>query len=55
MFKLKAWRQFDLNRSGFIEANEFLEFLRYIIQKKTINKISEEKLKEYSECLVCFI
>ncbi|GAA38966.2 calbindin-32 [Clonorchis sinensis] len=50
---MRIWKQFDKDRSGFIEADELKEFLRHLLkQAKPNEEIDEEKLLEYTSSIL---
>ncbi|OON21916.1 EF hand [Opisthorchis viverrini] len=50
---MRIWKQFDKDRSGFIEADELKEFLRHLLKKAKPNEeIDEAKLQEYTSSIV---
>ena len=52
IFFWKVWRRFDSNGSGYIEADELQEFIKYLLSQKTQDIISNEKLLEYTDSIV---
>ncbi|TGZ58805.1 hypothetical protein CRM22_009430 [Opisthorchis felineus] len=50
---MRIWKQFDKDRSGFIEADELKEFLRHLLKKAKPNEeIDEAKLMEYTSSIL---
>ncbi len=49
---MRVWKEFDVDCSGYIEADELKEFIKELIIKKTKTTISEEKLIEYADTIV---
>ncbi|KER28675.1 hypothetical protein T265_04546 [Opisthorchis viverrini] len=50
---MRIWKQFDKDRSGFIEADELKEFLRHLLKKAKPNEeIDEAKLQEYTSSIL---
>jgi Ca2+-binding EF-hand superfamily protein len=50
---MKVWKQFDVDCSGYIEADELKQFVKTLLTKRQGNKITEEKLIEYTDTIVC--
>jgi Ca2+-binding EF-hand superfamily protein len=50
---MKVWKQFDIDCSGYIEADELKQFIKILLNKRQGNKTSEEKLIEYTDAIVC--
>jgi len=50
---MKVWKQFDIDCSGYIEADELKRFIKALLNKRQGNKITEEKLIEYTDTIVC--
>ncbi len=49
----KIWQEFDVDKSGFIEANEIQNFVRKMFERRSkTNDIAEKKIIEYSQALV---
>lgn len=50
----QIWREYDSDNSGYIEADELKNFLRDLLREaKKINDVSEDKLIEYTDTMVC--
>lgn len=49
---MKVWKQFDVDCSGYIEADELKQFVKALLNKRQGSKISEEKLIEYTDTIV---
>ncbi|XP_063217239.1 calbindin-32 [Bacillus rossius redtenbacheri] len=50
---MKIWREYDLDGSGYIEADELKNFLRDLLKEaKKINDVSEDKLIEYTDTML---
>nr|QQY02513.1 calbindin [Cryptocotyle lingua] len=50
---MRIWKQFDKDRSGFIEADELKEFLRHLLERaKPDEAIDEAKLIEYTASIL---
>lgn len=50
----QIWREYDSDNSGYIEADELKNFLRDLLKEaKKINDVSEDKLIEYTDTMVC--
>lgn len=53
-FCFQIWREYDTDNSGYIEADELKNFLRDLLKEaKKINDVSEDKLIEYTDTMVC--
>uniref|UniRef100_M3YX41 Calbindin 2 n=1 Tax=Mustela putorius furo TaxID=9669 RepID=M3YX41_MUSPF len=50
-FPLQAWRKYDTDRSGYIEANELKGFLSDLL-KKANRPYDEPKLQEYTQTIL---
>lgn len=50
---MKVWKQFDKDCSGYIEADELKQFIKTLITAQKGNKVTEEKLIEYTDTIVC--
>ncbi len=50
---MRVWKQFDTDCSGYIEADELKQFIKTLLTKLQGNKITEEKLIEYTDTMVC--
>ncbi|CAH8667011.1 unnamed protein product [Dicrocoelium dendriticum] len=48
---MRVWKQFDADRSGYIDKNELRDFLRHLISRSNVN-VTEEKLDEYASTLL---
>lgn len=51
---MKVWKQFDTDCSGYIEADELKQFIKALLNRRQGNKVTEEKLIEYTDTIVCF-
>lgn len=50
---MKVWREFDKDRSGYIEADELKNFLLHLLkQSKRENDVSEEQLITYTDTVL---
>ena len=49
---MKVWKQFDIDCSGYIEADELKQFIKTLLNKRQGNKVTEEKLIEYTDSIV---
>jgi Ca2+-binding EF-hand superfamily protein len=49
---MRVWKQFDVDCSGYIEADELKQFVKTLLSKRQGSKISEEKLIEYTDSIV---
>eukprot|EP00105_Crassostrea_gigas_P030463 XP_011452774.2 PREDICTED: calbindin-32 isoform X2 [Crassostrea gigas] len=50
---MKVWREFDKDRSGYIEADELKNFLLHLLkQSKRDNDVSEEQLITYTDTVL---
>ncbi|KDR22249.1 calbindin-32 isoform X2 [Zootermopsis nevadensis] len=50
---MKIWREYDIDGSGYIEADELKNFLRDLLKEaKKINDVSEDKLIEYTDTML---
>ncbi len=50
---MKVWKQFDTDCSGYIEADELKQFIKALLNRRQGNKVTEEKLIEYTDTMVC--
>lgn len=50
---MKVWKQFDTDCSGYIEADELKQFVKTLLNRRQGNKVTEEKLIEYTDTIVC--
>jgi Ca2+-binding EF-hand superfamily protein len=50
---MKVWKQFDTDCSGYIEADELKQFIKTLLNQRQGSKITEEKLIEYTDTIVC--
>ena len=50
---MKVWKQFDTDCSGYIEADELKQFIKELLTKRRGTKITDEKLIEYTDTIVC--
>ena len=50
---MKVWKQFDTDCSGYIEANELKQFVKVLLNKRQGANLTEEKLTEYTDTIVC--
>ena len=49
---MKVWKQFDVDCSGYIEADELKQFVKVLLSRRQGNKVPEEKLIEYTDSIV---
>ena len=49
---MKVWKQFDVDCSGYIEADELKQFVKGLLNRRQGNKVPEEKLIEYTDTIV---
>ncbi|XP_066900895.1 calbindin-32 isoform X1 [Halyomorpha halys] len=49
---MKIWREYDMDGSGYIEADELKNFLRDLLKEAKINDVSEDKLIEYTDTML---
>lgn len=49
---MKVWKQFDVDCSGYIEADELKQFVKVLLNRRQGNKVPEEKLIEYTDTIV---
>ncbi|KAL5273062.1 CALB1 family protein [Megaselia abdita] len=50
---MKIWREYDVDNSGYIEADELKNFLRDLLKEaKKINDVSDDKLIEYTTTML---
>lgn len=52
---MKVWKQFDADCSGYIEADELKQFIKALLTKRQGTNITEEKLIEYTDTIVCYV
>lgn len=50
---MRVWKQFDTDCSGYIEADELKQFIKILLNKRQGSQLSEEKLIEYTDTIVC--
>jgi Ca2+-binding EF-hand superfamily protein len=50
---MKVWKQFDTDCSGYIEADELKQFIKALLTKRQGTNLTEEKLIEYTDTIVC--
>lgn len=51
---MKVWKQFDTDCSGYIEADELKQFIKELLTKRRGTQITDEKLIEYADTIVCW-
>ncbi|CAF0942758.1 unnamed protein product [Adineta ricciae] len=49
---MKVWKQFDTDCSGYIEADELKQFIKTLLNRRQGNKVTEEKLIEYTDTIL---
>ncbi|CAF1012734.1 unnamed protein product [Rotaria sp. Silwood1] len=49
---MRVWKQFDTDCSGYIEADELKQFIKTLLNKRQGNKVTEEKLIEYTDSIL---
>jgi Ca2+-binding EF-hand superfamily protein len=52
---MKVWKRFDTDCSGYIEADELKQFIKELLTKRQGTNLTEEKLIEYADTIVCQI
>lgn len=49
---MKVWKQFDVDCSGYIEADELKQFIKTLLNRHQGIHVAEEKLIEYTDTIV---
>lgn len=49
---MRVWKQFDIDCSGYIEADELKQFIKALLNKHQAIQVTEEKLIEYTDTMV---
>ncbi len=49
---MKVWKQFDVDCSGYIEADELKQFIKALLTKRKGTDLTEAKLIEYTNTIV---
>ena len=49
---MRIWKQFDVDCSGYIEADELKQFIKTLLTRHQGTQVTEEKLIEYTDTIV---
>jgi Ca2+-binding EF-hand superfamily protein len=52
---MKVWKQFDVDCSGYIEADELKQFVKALVNRRQGTKMTDEKLIEYTDTIVRYL